>query len=134
LSDQLNNFHFRGYLGRAPARPPPTKIFDAEDWSIELTLYGGYQQEIVPARVITTAMGDMRTLNPGIEIRQALGLKGRRYGVMTIPYLIVVADCKDELAGGHRIAEALLEAVFGTIVTEVTTHSSGAHTRLLGKA
>jgi hypothetical protein len=47
---------------------------------------------------------------------------------MTLPYLIVVADCKDELAGGNRIADALLEAVFGTIVTKVTTHSSGEHT------
>jgi hypothetical protein len=73
-------------------------------------------------------MGDMRTLTPEIEIRQALELKGKRYGAMTIPYLIVVADCKDELAGGSRIAGALLEAVFGTVVTEVTTYGTGAHT------
>jgi hypothetical protein len=110
------------------ATAAPSKIFDADDWSIELTLYGGYRQDIVPDRVIATAMGDIRTLNPEIEIRQALELKGNRYGVMTVPYLIVVADCKDELAGGHRIAGALLEALFGTIITEVSTHSSGAHT------
>jgi len=110
------------------ATATPTKLFDADDWSIELTLYGGYRQDIAPDRVIATAMGDVRTLNPETEIRQALELKGKRYGAMTTSYLIVVADCKDELAGGDRIAGALLEAVFGTIVTEVTTQPSGAHT------
>jgi hypothetical protein len=112
----------------ADATAIPTKIFDADDWSIELTLYGGYQQEIVPDRVIATAMGDARTLSPEIEIRQALELKGKRYGAMTSPYLIAVADCKDQLTGGHRIGGAVLEAVFGTEVTTVTTYSSGAHT------
>jgi hypothetical protein len=112
----------------ADATATPTKIFDADDWSIELTLYGGYEQKIVPDRVIATAMGDLRTLTPEIEIRQALELKGKRYGAMTSPYLIVVADCKDELAGGHRIAGVVLEAVFGSEVTTVTTHASGKHT------
>jgi hypothetical protein len=43
---------------------------------------------------------------------------------MTLPYLIVVADCKEELQGG-RIGNAALEAMFGTIVTDVWKDKNG---------
>ena len=96
----------------------PTKMFDADDWSIEITLYGGYDKDIPAERVIATSMGDVRIIKPHEEIRQAVQSKGSRYGTMTMPYLIVVVDCKDELWGGH-IGDAALEAMFGTIVTSV---------------
>jgi hypothetical protein len=65
-------------------------------------------------------MGNVRIITPALEIRQAVQEKGSRYGAMTHPYLIVVADCKDELSGGVRNGEALVEALFGTIITRVT--------------
>lgn len=99
-------------------RAMPTKTFDADDWSIEIMLHGGFKKEIPPDRMIATAMGDVRIIKPHEEIRGAVQSKGNRYGAMTLPYLIVVVDCKDELQGG-RVGDAALEAMFGTIITDV---------------
>ena len=74
--------------------------------------------------MIATAMGDPRVIEPHEEIRQAVQIKGGRYGAMVLPYLIVVADCKDELRGG-RIADAALDAMFGTIITEAWKDDNG---------
>jgi len=102
----------------------PTKTFDSDDWSIEIMLHGGFKKDVPPERMIATAMGDMRIIKPHEEIREAIQFKGSRYGAMTLPYLVVVADCKDELLGG-RIGDAALEAMFGTIVTDVWTGDDG---------
>jgi hypothetical protein len=48
-------------------------------------------------------MGDLRVVNAETEIRQALSTKGKRYGALNAPYLIVIADCKDELVGAQRL-------------------------------
>jgi hypothetical protein len=74
--------------------------------------------------MIATAMGDLRIIKPHQEICQAVQFKGNRYGAMTLPYLIVVADCKDELQGG-RIGDAALEAMFGTVVTDLRKDENG---------
>jgi hypothetical protein len=63
------------------------------------------------------AMGDARIVSAEVEIRQALSTKGNWYGALDAPYLIVVADCKDELVGGDRNGVALLGAVFGMVTT-----------------
>jgi hypothetical protein len=102
----------------------PTKTFDVDDWSIEITLYGGFDKDVPAERMIATAMGDGRIIKPHEEIRQATQFKGSRYGAMTLPYLIVVADCKGELRPG-RIGDAALEAMFGTIVTDVWKDENG---------
>jgi hypothetical protein len=102
----------------------PTKTFDADDWSIEITLFGGYKKGVPSERMIATAMGDVRLIKPHQEIRQAVQFKGSRYGAMTLPYLIAVADCKGELRGG-RIGDAALEAMCGTIVTDVRRDKNG---------
>ena len=93
----------------------PAKTFEADDWSIEIMLYGGFNKEISAERMIATATGDARMIAPHQGIRQAAQLKGSRYGKMDLPYLIVIADCKDELRGG-RIGDAALDAMFGSIV------------------
>lgn len=101
----------------------PRKTFDYEGWSI-MALYGGFNG--TPAkRSIASAMGNVRVIDPSLEIRQAVEEKGSRYGTMQDPYLIVVADCKEELSGGKNNGEALVEAMFGTIVTEITKDSNG---------
>jgi hypothetical protein len=102
----------------------PTKTFDADDWSIEIMLHGGFNKDVPPERMIATAMGDLRLIKPHEEIRDAVRFKGSLYGAMTLPYLVVVADCKEELQGG-RIGDAALEAMFGTIVTNVWTGKNG---------
>ena len=78
-------------------------------------------------------MGDARVIKPHEKIRQAVQFKGSRYGTMTVPYLIVVADCKDELRGGH-IGDAALEAMFGTIVTNVWKDKNGKTVMKDGRA
>lgn len=105
----------------------PTKVFEARDWRIEIGLIGGFKTDVVAERSIGGAMGDMRKVDPGVKIREALKKKGSRYGTFSAPYVIVVVDCKDELTGGDRNAEALIDAAFGTVVTEVTTYESGEH-------
>lgn len=103
----------------------PSKIFDYEGWSIELTLYGGYKKDAPAERAIASSMGNIREIKPALEIRQAVEEKGGRYGAMTNPYLIVVADCKDELPGGKHNGEALVEAMFGDIITRATKDAEG---------
>jgi hypothetical protein len=103
----------------------PSKIFDYEGWSIELTLYGGYKKDVPAERAIASSMGNIREIKPPLEIRQAVEEKGGRYGAMTNPYLIVVADCKDELPGGKHNGEALVEAMFGDIITRATKDAEG---------
>jgi hypothetical protein len=100
------------------------ETFDADDWSIEITLHGGFDKDIPAERMIATAMGDLRIIEPHGEIRQAVRFKGSRYSAITLPYLILVADCKEELQGG-RIGDAALEAMFGTIVTDVWNNKGG---------
>jgi len=102
----------------------PTQTFHADGWSIEIMLHGGFNKDAPPERTIATAMGDLRVIKPHEEIRDAVQFKGSRYGAMTLPYVIVVADCKEELQGG-RIGDAALDAMFGTIVTAVWTDENG---------
>lgn len=105
----------------------PTRVFEADDWKIEIGLMGGFKKDVQVERAIGGAMGDVRKIEPELEVRAALKKKGSRYGTFTAPYVIAVVDCKDELTGGDRNAEALIDAAFGTVVTEVTTNESGEH-------
>jgi hypothetical protein len=98
----------------------PVQVFDAEDWKIELTLIGGFKAEGEVDRAIARAMGDARQVTPAIEIREALKKKGSRYGVLEAPFVIAVADFNDELVGGEHNNEALIDSVFGSVVTQVT--------------
>jgi hypothetical protein len=106
-------------------RNKTVKQFDADDWRIELTLIGGFKTDMVAEHSIGFAMGDVRFVSASLEIREALEKKGDRYGVLEAPFLIVVADCKNELTGGESNKEALLDAVFGTSAAEITTLPSG---------
>ena len=103
----------------------PTRLFDAADWQIELTLFGGFDPSVKIDRAIVTAAGELRILQPDRKICQALELKGNRYGALDAPYLIVVADNKDELPGGNHNATALLDAVFGSVVARFAQQDDG---------
>ena len=103
----------------------PTKLFEADDWVIEIGLIGGFKKDVPVERSIGGAMGDIRIVSAETKIREALKKKGSRYGPFTAPYVIVAVDCSDELTGGERNAESLIDAAFGTVVAEVTTHDAG---------
>jgi len=70
----------------------------------------------------------MRKIRPAAEIREAAVTKGTAYDPLDAPYLLVVTDCKEELPGGRHNGEALLEAVLGTIYTEVKISETGEQT------
>lgn len=103
----------------------PTKIFAAGEWKIEIGLIGGFRKDVVVERAIGSAMGDLRRVSAHTKIREALKKKGNRYGVFQAPYVVVVVDCNDELTGGERNAESLIDAAFGTVVTQVRTYGHG---------
>jgi hypothetical protein len=103
----------------------PAKVFKAGDWQIELTLIGGFKKDVPVERSIGSAMGDVRFVEAETEIREALKKKGSRYGTFDHPYVIAVVDCKDELSGGDANADSFIEAVHGTVYTEVTTYADG---------
>jgi hypothetical protein len=92
--------------------------FSAGDWVIELGLFsaGGASQA---SRAIGSAGLGGGFVTPHRDIRKALNLKARKYGALDAPYLIVVADGKDQLSGTDEIRDAITEAVFGDEVVEV---------------
>ena len=104
---------------------PPSKVFEIDDWKIEIILFGGFRTDVQSTHAIATAMGDGRIVSAETEIRQALSTKGKRYGKLDAPYLIVSADCKEELVGGDHNDEALIDAVFGTVVTQTRVLENG---------
>lgn len=101
------------FCGDDPAQMP-RKVFEADDWRIELTLHGGFKKDVVFDRKIAAASTGVRSVAPHIDLRQALELKGRRYRIETAPYLIVVADCKDSIPTGDAVGDAIVDALFGT--------------------
>jgi hypothetical protein len=111
--------------GEIEAGTRRTQVFTIDDWEIEIVLFGGFSKDVIPDRAIATAMGELREVAAAAEIREALSTKGSAYDPLDAPYLVVVADCKDELVGGRQNGEALLEAVLGTIYTEVRTTETG---------
>lgn len=94
------------------------KTFTAGDWLIELDLYGGGSGSEPPTRAIGVA--DMRggMIAPHKDLRSALDDKSRKYGALDKPYLIVVADAKDQLFGKDAVASALTETVFGDEIVQ----------------
>lgn len=103
----------REVCGDDPAQMP-RRVFEADDWRIELTLHGGFKKDKVYDRKIAAAMTGIRSLAPHLDLRQALELKGQRYRIEDTPYLIVVADCKDSIPTGDDVAGALIDALFGS--------------------
>jgi len=111
--------------GEGKAGSTPSKTFTIDDWQIEAFLFSGFDKNVIPKRAIATVMGELRLISPAAEIREAAATKGSTYDPLDAPYLLVVADCKEELPGGRHNGEALLEAVLGTIYTEVTISETG---------
>jgi hypothetical protein len=116
-----------GSIAEIKPDDPPSKIFEIDDWKIEIILFGGFHTDVQSTHAIATAMGDGRVVSAETEIRQALSTKGKRYGKLDAPYLIVIADCKEELVGGDRNDDALIDAVFGTVVTQTRVLENGEH-------
>ena len=87
-----------------------TKQFVAGEWIVELELYSGGSAPSGPAIGVAGMRGGK--ISPNKDIRDALTKKSRRYGAMDAPYIIVVADAKEQLFGEEQIRNAITEAVF----------------------
>jgi hypothetical protein len=114
--------------GEGEVGSPPSKTFTIDDWQMDVFIFSGFEKDVVPTRAIAASGGDMRRINPASEIREAAVIKGSAYDPLNAPYLLVVTDCKEELPGGRHNGEALLEAVLGTIYTEVKVSETGEQT------
>jgi hypothetical protein len=50
---------FRNQSAPKPSRALPTKVFEADDWKIEIGLMGGFKKDVEVERAIGGAMGDV---------------------------------------------------------------------------
>ena len=93
--------------------------FKAGDWEIELDLYAGGSNSESTSKAIGVA--DMRggLITPHKDLRSALDEKSDRYGIPDAPYLIVVADAKDQLFGKDSTKLAITETVLGDEIIKV---------------
>jgi hypothetical protein len=93
------------------------KTFTVADWKVELDLYSGSANPVGAKQAIgATLRGG--TIEPHKEIRDALDEKTLRYGMLDQPYLIAVADGKDQLFGKKSVHSALTDAVFGDEIVQ----------------
>jgi aspartyl-tRNA(Asn)/glutamyl-tRNA(Gln) amidotransferase subunit B len=88
------------------------KLFTAGNWEFEIELYSGGSAGFGTAAIgVATLPGGVIT--PATDVRMALERKSRRYGKLATPYLIVVADAKNQLFRKNAVRDAIVEAVFG---------------------
>ena len=113
--------------GAIDPNDPPAKVFELDDWKIEIMLFGGFREDVVPTHAIATVMGEGRIVSAETEIREALSDKGKRYGALEAPYVVAVVDCKEELPGGDLNGVALVDAALGSVVTQTRTFDDGRH-------
>jgi len=95
-----------------------SKTFAAGDWVIELDLYSGGSDPNPPAEAIGVAQMRGGVISPHKDLRDALYEKSRRYGKLDKPYLIAVADGKNQLFSKDSIHSALTDAVFGDEIVQ----------------
>jgi hypothetical protein len=100
-----------------------SKTFTAGEWTIELELYAGGSSTEPPTQAIGAAELRGGVIAPQKDLRDALFKKSREYGTLDKPYLIAVADGKDQLFGKDSIRSALTEAVFGDEVVQFQGHT-----------
>jgi hypothetical protein len=96
-----------------------SRRFTTGEWVIELDLYAGGSSSEPASKAIGVAdmRGGLITLHK--DLRDALDDKSDQYGALNAPYLIVVADAKDQLFGKDSINSAITEAVFGDEIVKV---------------
>jgi hypothetical protein len=94
------------------------KTFTRGDWEIRLELFAGQGGE-GSSQGIGVAGVRGGVITPAGDVRKALDLKARHYGTLDAPYLIVVADAKDQMFGRDAVRSAITEAVFGDEVIDI---------------
>jgi hypothetical protein len=89
------------------------KTFAAGEWLIELDLYTVDGNGDSGAHAIDVVDMGGGIVEPQEELCDALYEKTLKYGAIDIPYLIAVADGKDQIFGKNSVNRALTQTVFG---------------------
>jgi hypothetical protein len=115
--------------GEGEAGSTPSKTFTIDDWQIDAFLFSGFDKDVIPKRAIAAAGGDLRKISPAAEIREAAAAtKGSAYDPLDAPYLLIVADCKEELPGGRQMRSVTRGGSRHDLYTEVKVLETGEQT------
>ncbi len=95
-----------------------SKTFTVGDWTIELDLYSGGTNPDPGVHAIGVVDMGGGIISPHKDLRAALETKSKRYGALDKPYLIIVADGKEQLFSKDSIKSALIEAVLGDEIVQ----------------
>lgn len=110
-------------------------LFEAAGWEIQIELLSGFKER----RENTGAIGvfwptGALILKTEDKIRASLNLKAKRYGRFKLPFVIVVADCSDELTGGEENKRVLTDALFGDETMSISVDENGRRKQRAGRA
>jgi hypothetical protein len=105
-----------------------SKTFTAGEWAVELELFAGGRSTETAQGAIGTAFLRGGMIEPHRDMREALEGKAKRYGDLNAPYVIVVADGKDQLFSKESIKSALTEAVLGDEIIQFRSGGSSHQT------
>jgi hypothetical protein len=86
--------------------------FAAGDWTVELELFAGGDVDSGTS-AIGIAWHGGGAITPPKDIRGRLEGKSEKYGTIDVPYLIVVADAKDQMFSARHVRDAITEAALG---------------------
>jgi hypothetical protein len=95
-----------------------SKTFTAGEWVIELDLYAGDDASEPASQAIGVAVMRGGMIKPHKDLRAALDGKSRKYGALDKPYLIAVADGKEQYFSEESVKSALTEAVLGDEIVQ----------------
>jgi hypothetical protein len=95
-----------------------SQTFTVGGWIVELDLYGGGSNPESATQAIGVAQMRGGMIAPHKDLRNALIGKSRRYGTLDEPFLIAVADAKEQLYDKEAVKLALTEAVLGNEIVQ----------------
>lgn len=94
------------------------KTFTTGDWIVDLDLYSGGSNPEPGVHAIGVVDMGGGIISPHKDLREALRDKSKKYGKLDKPYLIAVADGKDQLFSKDSINSALTDAVLGDEIVQ----------------
>jgi GatB domain/GatB/GatE catalytic domain len=94
--------------------------FTAGSWEFEIELYSDGGSEAIKGAIGAATMPGGR-ITPAEDVRAALERKSRKYGKLDTPYMIVVADTKNQMFHKNAVTDAMVEAVYGDETGTATT-------------
>lgn len=88
-----------------------SKVFVVGDWKVDFRLHPANSADFKPERSVSVEYTGLKDMKPAVAVRQALERKGDRYGIRNVPFLLAVADGREEIHDDGF--DFLLEALYG---------------------